>query len=446
MNYILLLIYIFEIIVAFYVLIKQRQQKVSWSFFLFIVLSVSWGITLLIVRQTASILAGQCAFASGALLVLAFLLVAITFPNNKSISKFSLWLVALPILNVVIAFIPNTLFRGITIIDGSIVTAHGLLYYEYIIYVLAYFIIAICVLLKKYTLASNSERLRLRFFLLGLALFSTLAILSNGVLPAIGIMRFNQWGSSFSIIFIGFTAYAITRYRLFDITFLLKRWVILLFAFVVAASVMYGASYILWLNFHDNVAGLAAGLAIVLILLQIVLYHIYKKVSQIENIDLAVPYLNQELIASQTNVKEYLEKIQQLLAEQFKVTQSTICVFVPEENRFFAFTGKNITISFTNSLIKYVQEVNAIFVLSEVEERNDAIYADAIQFMHKHGLYLAIPFMLNQVIYGFLFVHADAPAGERLYSRNTLEKLRQFTQKSAILLQQIILFNRLMMK
>ena len=101
----------------------------------------------------------------------------------------------------------------------------GPLYYAFIVYMVTSLVIFVINFVRQYRKTSDSsERNQIRLILTGTLLYSFAAIVSNVLLPALS----NSWSPSrfgpvFTVIFVGWTGYAIVRHRFLDIRLIVAR-------------------------------------------------------------------------------------------------------------------------------------------------------------------------------------------------------------------------------
>lgn len=115
----------------------------------------------------------------------------------------------------------------------------GPLFGVYSVYFLMYIILLIGVLYWGQRHAVSVKKLQLRLILFGIFSYSTLAVFLSLVLPTfLGIYDFTMLDAPSSIFFVGFTAYAITRYRFMDVRLVLVRSIAFSFIILFATGAL----------------------------------------------------------------------------------------------------------------------------------------------------------------------------------------------------------------
>lgn len=245
-DYALIVLFFLEAVLCAVFVIKNIKRLVNRALTLFTLSIIGWGGSLLLVEYTGKVFFGETAFAFGALLVFSLPFFAISFPKKKSFPKRYYFLAIPTVFFIGVSFIDGFIFKGIKIVNGSIETGRGVLYPFFVFYALVYFVTGVLVLTRKYKRSVGIERLQIRYLLIGLVLFTFGALMTNVLLPAIGVSQFNGFGPTFSIFFVAFTGYSIIKYRLMDIRIVLRK------SFVYLAALMTVVSIGIFLMIFDN--------------------------------------------------------------------------------------------------------------------------------------------------------------------------------------------------
>ncbi|MFQ5574452.1 MAG: ATP-binding protein [Terriglobia bacterium] len=78
-------------------------------------------------------------------------------------------------------------------------------------------------LARKYVRSRGLEKLQLKYLFLGFSLFFVTVVSANLILPQFRIYQLKTFGPAMSLIFVGFTAYAIAKHRLLDLQLVVLR-------------------------------------------------------------------------------------------------------------------------------------------------------------------------------------------------------------------------------
>lgn len=162
-----------------------------------------------------------------------FFYFTLVFPDQKKISwKIKLILFCESILILVLCLHPSTLIKKIIFVNkGEDVIVWGSFYFLYVCHISLFFVLGFITLflkLKKYTSAIYKQIL---YILVGYVGASTLAMVTNLILPWFGYFELNWLGQFFSTIVAAFTTYAILKHKLLNIKLIATEGFILFLNF-----------------------------------------------------------------------------------------------------------------------------------------------------------------------------------------------------------------------
>lgn len=130
-------------------------------------------------------------------------------------------------------------------------------------------------LFRKLRRATGIERRQIQHVFLGILLATACSIITNIVLPMLGVHDYEPYGPVFIVIMVGFFAYAMVRYHLLDIWVIISRAAVFATASGLVVLIFMGSIAVVhqivrWLHLTDDVNTLmptiVAALVIVLIL------------------------------------------------------------------------------------------------------------------------------------------------------------------------------------
>lgn len=137
------------------------------------------------------------------------------------------------IMLVFLTFFSNQIIESVLIQHvGENTIIFGDLYLIYVLYILIYFFLGFWNLFNSYRQSSGIHRTQLWYVFIGFFVAANIAFTTNLVMPWRGDTSLNWVGQVATIIWVGFTTYAILRYRLMDIRVALSRGLIYIFSFV----------------------------------------------------------------------------------------------------------------------------------------------------------------------------------------------------------------------
>lgn len=98
---------------------------------------------------------------------------------------------------------------------------------------------------SRYVSLDKQQKARVQYFFIGVLIFVLSNIVFNVILPiTLDTVKYQHFGDYSTIIFLVFAAYAMTRYRLFDVRVAFGRILIGLFTFVTFLLLLTGAYYL----------------------------------------------------------------------------------------------------------------------------------------------------------------------------------------------------------
>lgn len=188
-----------------------------------------------------NILAAKLAFVFGSVLIFSFMFFAIVYPKKERIPRIFGLLIIPTLVFSILSFFDGVLFRGVKVVNNTLMADRGSAYLFFVAYVVIYFASSTVILFRRHQKATGDGKLRFKYFVAGLFFFALPTLFSNVVLPVFGIYDFNTIGPLFSVIFVVLTAYSILRYRLMDIRIVLRES----FVYTAAAATLIGLGLML---------------------------------------------------------------------------------------------------------------------------------------------------------------------------------------------------------
>jgi two-component system, NtrC family, sensor histidine kinase HydH len=220
---ILLVAFFLNAALALGVLANNPKQRTNQTFF-FIAAGVSlWNFATFMFWQTDAVLFwARMMFIGPTLIPSALLLFSISFPNNSNHTKahqtaliLSPWTVFIPIS------FSDIIVRSVRLVDREVY--YGIGNGLFAIYFFSFTLLSFLILYKKFRTAQGISKSQLSYMFLGMTVSMFIGIMTNLVLPLIGTSKLNYVGPSATVIFVGLTAYAITKTRLMDISVIISK-------------------------------------------------------------------------------------------------------------------------------------------------------------------------------------------------------------------------------
>lgn len=233
--YVIIITGIINLILGIVVLSGAREENGKISFSLFAFSTFVWSLADFFVYKTGSAVSDKLAYATAAL-VPTFMLLW-TYAEDQARNRFIRVLIKLiGLVFVILPLIGDMVIRDIrpNRVTGTTEEA-GPFFVAYMVFFLLTYLVVLLKLVGHYRQSSAEEKNRYRTILTGFVLYGAGSILFGLVLPGLGYERFTNFDVSCSLIFVGFTTYAIVQYKWMNIKVAAFE---LLAIFIIGASLM----------------------------------------------------------------------------------------------------------------------------------------------------------------------------------------------------------------
>lgn len=202
------------------IVIARGSRNTSYVAFSLMLLAVSGWVTsnILIDRSPTPELAAVFAQVSSmvnSFLPAFFLYFVVSFPESKL--RKSLLLIFIPSFFFFGASFTDWIVTGADISIFPVTIAHGPLFVPLAMYIAAYFLIGLILLIRKLRSSGGTTKLQLQYILIGGYSMIVIALFTNLLLPLLSVDSATRIGPVSSVFFALFTTLAIVRHRLFDI-------------------------------------------------------------------------------------------------------------------------------------------------------------------------------------------------------------------------------------
>jgi len=118
----------------------------------------------------------------------------------------------------------DIIVKSVNIFDREV--TYGIGNSIFAVYFLLFVMAGFIILYKKYKISENISKTQLLYMFFGMAVATAIGTITNLVLPLMGTSKLNYIGPSATVIFVSLTAYAITRYRLMGIEFIIRKGIV----------------------------------------------------------------------------------------------------------------------------------------------------------------------------------------------------------------------------
>lgn len=262
---------------ALFLFVKNYRSKINISLSLTVVATAIWIFTNLMTDLSntgALALAWSKLTLVGPIFVAYFVLYFSTvFPKERGgISKGIWYLLLLPVVSILF-LVPTSLnISSAWINSGQVDVVVGPLYYIFGVYFLCYFGVGIFNLLRSFLNSQGIIKVQMWYVLGGLGLAVFLGLITNFILPIMGVSGLASLGPAFSFIFFLTTGYAIVRHRLLDIRLAIRALIVRLIIVLILGAFFYLTAQLLQ-SFLAPLTNIGILVSVLLVALFLVLFY-----------------------------------------------------------------------------------------------------------------------------------------------------------------------------
>ncbi len=227
---ILIVVAIINFVFASVITARNYRSRVHLLFAVTIFFNVLWAIGDAVMIGASSLGVAQSwsrLFFIAPMLTAYYLIVfAYSFPDNKKLAKaitLSLFVpvVALGAMILISSeFLVSDMFKGASINEF---TPNSVNFLVYCLFFVVYFTVAYVIFYNKSRKTTGLARVQLNYVLLGVFGSSSLALLTNLLMPYVGNSGYVWLGPVFTLFYVAVSSYAIAKHQLFDIRSAIAR-------------------------------------------------------------------------------------------------------------------------------------------------------------------------------------------------------------------------------
>jgi PAS domain S-box-containing protein len=246
-----------------YVLYQNSRGRINRSFALITCLVALWVLTNYITDKAVNY-EQALVFARSVMMTAAFIPSAFVYFTYAFLNRTS---VAMPALYSLFFFVPSVFFfilsttallvPEVTIETWGVNFVYGPLFPLFVLYSVVYMLYGFIMLGVEYRRSSGIKKAQIGYLFLGTAIAVAVGIITNVILPALGITEFYRLGPSATIILIGFVTYSIVRHRLMNIEFVIQKGFIYTFI-TMMIMVVYAAAIVVSEKMLSHMFGLGS--------------------------------------------------------------------------------------------------------------------------------------------------------------------------------------------
>jgi len=464
-----LIISFVNLFLSFFVLLRNARKKINifFSITIFGIFLWSLGIAFFrIANEDSWFFWGQFVYFAVNFTIVFFLYFTFVFPFG-SLPKNKLILTTLilfPVAIFIISFIPKSIISEITLLNGrdkQLTFNWG--YYVHSMVTFIFFIWAFFNLFTKYKKSSGVYRNQLLYLFIGTMISTSIAVITNIVLPFFGISSFNWVGPIGTIFMIGFITYAITRYRLMDIKWIIARTIVFGLIVLLLTGVYTLLSTIIGMYF-ESLLGFSSNIIVgsTIAILVVIGYQPLRKLIErsTDKFLFKKAYDPDRLLAQIADVTASILDLHQLLAsisstlnESFHSEKIAVALLDKEGKLYVAYKQgfddriiENFASGKEQVLPWYFKESREIQVIEELKAKYEAgeyqpKSVELLMGLNQLDIALVAPLFVQERLTG-VFVIGNKKSGDP-YNRQDLSTLKIISNQAAIAIENASLYDEM---
>lgn len=468
LGFIFLILIVISFSTLFYFIFKQGSKSApNRSLSLMIVSIILWSLVNYFENDTKNIQIAQLLlyldFIFGPFITYYFLKFCLVFTKSK-LYRFNKIFFALTWL-IIFFVIFGLVIKNIKFFEGTLVFDPGSFYLFYSIILFIDIILGVYVLFKEFLKAQGLYKVQLLYVLLGLLVSGAIALITNLILPQLGVIDINilRLGIYGMIFFIGLTSYAILKYRLMDVRVIIRRSAVFTVLVLIITALYAVLSYLLSVSFTQlfGIQSVILNGVLMAILVALGFEPLKKWLSEVTDSFLfKAEYKPQEVLGE---FSEHLTTTLDLYSIRDFILSGLLKIFknkftslflLDEEKGAYVKLGDagkvvaqldTIDKKLFSKISNYLAEIGKerdVIVREEVkkifEYQADPIMKLLVEQMDKFEVNLIVPLYLRDKLVGILFL-GDKKSGD-VYSQEDIRVLEIIAGQSAVAIQNAQLF------
>lgn len=458
---VLALVTLTNLVLAIFVYSKNRKSLVNISYSLFVFSVSMWAFTNALFQKSDSLNSAywwailsyiSAIFIGSSLLTFSF----VFSENDQDIIKrfkgfYGLIILIITVLITVFVSTPQVVLKRIAFENGvkSLITTPLLFLYAIsIVLLLGWSLINI---FKKYRKSSGISRQQLKLIFIGLFISIALGVFFNLFLPLLGFYNFVWLGPDSAIIMVIFFAYAVIKYRLFDLQIQFQKILNYLFPLIPLLPLSIFAGY----YFHQTVHESPYVFGPIILILGCFLYKfIFEYISKtpIGYFFFRKTYFYQKTLKELTvdastilDLDKLADRIVEVLSKNVGIRKVIIVTNVSGAKNFSVLrSSKRLEKSDIENfqslpleLLIYLKKNNDTLIKEELEllietvdNKKKKTFTDLIAEMKKLRVELCLPLLLQESLVGIIFLGPKDQ--KKAYSIEDIEIFKKLAKELAI--------------
>ncbi len=454
---IMLLISGVELALGILVLVKNSHSKINLYFFGFSLAVILWTISNYLADALFSFFWTRMTYVGSTGIAFFLVLFVDSLELPTKFIRWTKWLIIFFTAFIsILVWIPKVFLESVIPYDQGVNLITGPLYIFYPIFFGTAALIALGQLIYKFKQAKGIRRIQLKYLLYGIIVSLILGFLLNSIIPLItGDYYVTKYGPLSAMFFIGFTTYAIVRYRFMDIRIFIGKAI----TYILVAAFAYGAFYgIIWFNneIFGSVFSLGAYLIgiVFAIAFTIIFYPLQKLIQKITKHYLfAEVYNSQEVISTLTNqlttiinLKQIIDLIVDTIRSTMNLDRSGVLLIETsvkpikykiakvvgfDEHNGISLVQDNFLTQYLTKTQKPIVKEELDFLSEQAKNKNDKQNLLTLRdHMHKIEASICLPLISQNTLIGIVVLGSKVSGGA--YTNEDLNLLTSLSNQASI--------------
>ncbi len=458
----LALVIIINLVVALVIAWQSWRIKVNRYFVLAVALVIVWAIgTLLLVVGTSPefVEAGKLLFLVAPMYTILFLsLFAAVFPKVKgrSFTRFNAFLSVLTVaFSVLIAIDPSRFITEVTIASGvyNEIVVDKFWYSTYVAYFNTAFLITFTEFFLHIRRSRGHQHQRLLYVFSGTLLAAAFSLVTNLVLPVLGVSQFIWLGPTWTLFYIVTISISIVKHQLFDIKLAAVRSIAYIGVLLTLSLIYYFFAYVISVLIIGSQTTTAISVNPANIFLALILAFLFQPIKsffdQVTNNIFYRDRYNSEaffgtlsnLLSVSVDLRGLLERASMQISSTFKAEQTFFFVSYTHDGEHHISAGTTghtkMPVDDIRMLDQYAQIAEEkIFLADRLPDEQSQVG----RMLLSHRIELVMPLYLEDKVIGYVFL------GERRsgnYTKRDIEVLSAISSELVIAIQNALSLHEL---
>ena len=453
-NWFLLAVAFLNLILGSVIASKNHRSPIALSYGVFVFFVAAWSLGLAMFRLTTdfsiAILWAKFYYVSAAYIGASFLYFSLVFPDKLSPSKKQIYfiLVSAVIMGGLIA-LPGFLTKEVVGREwGKEVILGNGAYLLFSLYFIGMFGTALYRMFRLYLSRQGLIRSQAVYIFWGVFIAGIFGVFFNLYLPWIGNYKFIWGGPLFTVIMIICIGYAIARYRLLDIRFIISRGIL----YTILVAVVSGAFGIVTIvasaMFQETTTFQAWTVLVIASILLVVIIDPLKYVLSLatdrffykKKIDYGKVLRDiSQAIAREIELLPLLKTFTEEVEKKLRISKVDVVHYNEEKKTFSSEKHSGVP---QLELFEVLQEHRAAIIIDELKNENlvqgHKKHKEIVEWLETQKIQVLIPVQLEARIIGALFI--SAKKSRDAFTQEEVESLELLTSQFAVALEKAKLF------